>query len=219
MAKEKKITKIDLISFFMDDVTKNGKIPASIEAFSITHNITIETFKKYFSSFKALEKEIFELFFINTLNALNQDEGYHNFDQRNKVLIFYYTFFENLTANRAYVLVALQSDTKSLKPLKKLSKLKNNFESYINSLEINRIDFNQEAIERLQTKALKKAAWFQLLTILKFWSEDISDSYEKTDVFIEKSINTSFDLIDTKLMKSILDLGKFMIKEKKHFKL
>ncbi len=219
MAKEKKIAKIDLISFFMDDVIKNGKIPASIEEFSSAHNISIETFKKYFSSFKALEREIFELFFINTMNALNKDEGYHNFDERNKVLIFYYTFFENLTANRAYVLVALQSDRKSLKPLKKLSKLKNNFESYINSLEINRIDFNQEVIERLQTKALKKAAWFQLLTILKFWLEDTSDSYEKTDVFIEKSINTSFDLIDTKLMKSILDLGKFMIKEKKHFKL
>ena len=55
--------------------------------------------------------------------------------------------------------------------------------------------------------------------MLKFWLEDTSESFEKTDVFIEKSINTSFDLLDTKALKSMLDLGKFIFKEKKHFKL
>ena len=218
MAKQK-ITKIDLISFFMDDVTKNKKIPYSISAFVKAYNIEEDIFYGFYGSFKALEKEIFELFFTNTMKALTQDEGYNNFDARNKVISFYYTFFENLTANRAYVLIALKNDKKSLKPLKKLSKLKNRFESYITSLEIDRIDFNQEAIENFQNKALKKTAWIQLLTILKFWLEDTSESFEKTDVFIEKSINTSFDLLDTKALKSMLDLGKFIFKEKKHFKL
>ena len=218
MAK-RKITKIDLISFFMDDVTKNKKIPSSISAFVKTHNIEEDIFYGFFKSFKAIEKEIFELFFTNTMNALTKDEGYNNFDARNKVISFYYTFFENLTANRAYVLISLKNDKNSLKPLNKLSKLKNHFESYITSLEIDRIDFNQEAIEKLQSKALKKSAWIQLLTILKFWTEDTSESFDKTDIFIEKSINTSFDLLDTKALKSIIDLGKFIFKEKKHFKL
>lgn len=219
MAKSKKITKIDIISFFMDDVTKHKEVPTSIELFVQQHAIDKNKFQEYFYSFKALEKEIFKLFFENTINALQQDEGYNSFNPRNKVLSFYYTFFENLAANREYVFVTLKSDKKSLKPLKKLSKLKNQFESYINSLEIERIDFKQETIEKLQTKTLKKAAWLQLLTILKFWLEDTSDSFEKTDVFIEKSINTSFDLIDTKVLKSMIDLGKFIFKEKKHFKL
>lgn len=203
----------------MDDVTKNKKIPSSISAFVKTHNIEEDIFYGFFTSFKAIEKEIFELFFTNTMNALTKDEGYNNFDARNKVISFYYTFFENLTANRAYVLISLKNDKNSLKPLNKLSKLKNHFESYITSLEIDRIDFNQEAIEKLQSKALKKSAWIQLLTILKFWTEDTSESFDKTDIFIEKSINTSFDLLDTKALKSIIDLGKFIFKEKKHFKL
>ena len=219
MAKQKKITRIDIISFFMDEVVKKEMIPTSIEEFAKEYNIKEDVLNGFYSSFKAIEKEIFELFFTNTMNALEQDEGYNNFNARNKALSFYYTFFENLTANRAYVLIALKSDKKSLKPLKKLSKLKNQFESYVNSLEIDRIDFSQEAIEKFQTKALKKSAWIQLLTILKFWIEDTSDSFEKTDIFIEKSINTSFDLIDTKVLKSMLDLGKFIFKEKKHFKL
>ena len=219
MTKQKKITRIDIISFFMDDVVKNTAIPSSIETFTKAYKIKEDDFYTFYASFKSIEKEIFELFFTNTINALEKDEGYNSFNARNKALSFYYTFFENLTANREYVLIALKSDKKSLKPLKKLSKLKNQFESYVNSLEIDRIDFNQEAIEKLQTKALKKSAWLQLLTILKFWMEDTSESFEKTDIFIEKSINTSFDLIDTKVLKSMLDLGKFIFKEKKHFKL
>jgi hypothetical protein len=49
---------------------------------------------------------------------------------------------------------------------------------------------------------------------MKFWLEDTSSSFEKTDIFIEKSVNTSFDLLDIKPLKSIIDFGKFLFKEK-----
>jgi hypothetical protein len=49
---------------------------------------------------------------------------------------------------------------------------------------------------------------------LKFWLDDTSKSFEKTDIFIEKSINASFDLINISPLKSVVDLGKFLIKEK-----
>ena len=219
MAKRKKNTAADILTFYMNYVSENGRIPKSVEAFAQDHNFEEDKFYEYYISFEKLEQHIFKIFFDNTITALQKSEEYANYDSRNKLLSFYYTFFENLAANRSYVLVALKSNKKSLKPLKKLSKLKNNFEYYINSLEIDKIDFNQEAIEKFQAQALKKAAWFQLLTILKFWLEDKSNSFEKTDIFIEKSINTSFDLIDTKVLKSVIDLGKFMFKEKNHFKL
>ncbi len=46
--------------------------------------------------------------------------------------------------------------------------------------------------------------------------DDTSASFEKTDVFIEKSVRASFDLIDTTPLKSLVDLGKFLYKEKIH---
>ena len=39
-------------------------------------------------------------------------------------------------------------------------------------------------------------------------------SFEKTDVFIEKSVNTSFDVLDVAPIKSLIDFGKFIFKEK-----
>jgi hypothetical protein len=51
---------------------------------------------------------------------------------------------------------------------------------------------------------------------MKFWLDDTSPSFEKTDIFIEKSVKASFDLIDTTPLKSIIDFGKFLYKEKIH---
>lgn len=218
MRKQKKITKIDIISIFMDDVVRNNKIPKSIDKFIASHKINLTVFNDNFSSLKDIEKEIFQLFYQNTITALLQDEGYNSFDVRNKTLSFYYTLFENLNANRAYVQATFSIGKKGLKSIKKLSKFRKSFEHYISSLEIDRLNFNQEIIDKFQTNALKKSAWVQFLAILKFWLEDTSDAFEKTDIFIEKSINTSFDLLDTKVLKSMIDLGKFIFKEKKHFK-
>jgi len=219
MTKQQAADKITIISFFMDFVAENGEHPTSVRNFCKQHNMKESEFNTHFSSFKSVEKEIFSLFFQNTLHALEQDDTYKNFDTKNKVLSFYYTFFENLAANRDYVLRTLKNEKNGLKSLKKLTRLKKKYIAYISDLDIERIDLGQQVIEDLQIKALQQSAWLQLLVILKFWLEDTSKSFDKTDVFIEKSINTTFHLIDTQLLKSVIDLGKFMFKEKKHFKL
>jgi len=43
---------------------------------------------------------------------------------------------------------------------------------------------------------------------------DESPSFEKTDVAIEKSVNTIFDLFDNTPLNNVLDFGKFLWKEK-----
>jgi hypothetical protein len=108
----------------------------------------------------------------------------------------------------------LDKDQGDLKGLKVLSGLKQHFTAYINTLEIQMLDIKQEQLEKIQERALKESAWFQLLLTMKFWLDDTSSSFEKTDIFIEKSVNTTFDVIDIAPLKSVLDLGKFLFKEK-----
>ena len=49
---------------------------------------------------------------------------------------------------------------------------------------------------------------------MKFWLDDTSPAFEKTDVFIEKSVKASFDIMNIAPIKSVIDLGKFLFKEK-----
>ncbi|GAL73145.1 hypothetical protein JCM19302_307 [Jejuia pallidilutea] len=95
-----------------------------------------------------------------------------------------------------------------------LSGLKQHFTTYVSELGIQMLDIKQEQLEKLQDNALKESAWLQLLLTMKFWLDDTSASFEKTDIFIEKSVNTTFDVLDIAPLKSVLDLGKFLFKEK-----
>lgn len=49
---------------------------------------------------------------------------------------------------------------------------------------------------------------------MNFWKSDDSAAFEKTDVAVEKSVNTIFDVFDNTPLENILDFGKFLYKEK-----
>jgi hypothetical protein len=63
-------------------------------------------------------------------------------------------------------------------------------------------------------RSLDESLWVQLILCFKFWMDDDSAGLEKTDIFIEKSINTGFDLLNVQPLQSVIDLGKFLFHEK-----
>ncbi len=214
MAKKKNIKAQDLYGFYMDYVLEHNEQPKTIYAFAKHNNFEESKFYEHFSSFDALEKNIFKAFYDNTLVALHSSEDYPNFEPRDKLLSFYFTFFENLTANRSYVVYALNQHKNSLKSLQSLGSLKSSFTHYIKDLNIELIDVKQDTLEKIQNRGLTETTWLQLLITIKFWLDDTSTSFEKTDIFIEKSVNTSFDVLNVAPLKSLIDFGKFIFKEK-----
>lgn len=214
MAKKKNITSDAIVSFYMDYILAHGEQPKNVYLFAKENNFEEATFYQFFTSFDVLEEEIFSIFGSNTIDLLSKSEEFETFDARNKLLSFYFTFFEQLTANRSYVVHSLTAEKKPLQSLKSLKGLRHIFTAFVETLDIKTIDLNQERIERFQTKAIKETAWVQLMLTMKFWLDDTSKSFDKTDQYIEKSVNASFDLIDNTPLKSIVDFGKFIFKEK-----
>ena len=88
---------------------------------------------------------------------------------------------------------------------------------FVNNLDIKKPELFSDKLKSFQDKSLEELTWIQLLVILKFWMDDTSVGFEKTDVFIEKCVTTSFDLMDTTPLNSLMDLGKFLFKEKTNF--
>lgn len=215
MARKKNITKENLITWYMEFVLENNHDPKSVFSFAKEHNFEEADFYKYYGSFEAIEQSIFSEFFNNTIKVLAKSEEYPNYDARNKLLSFYFTFFEMLTLNRSYVVYALKN--KDLKSFKSLKHLRADYRTFVSNIGIEKIDLKQEKLEKIQDKATQESSWMHLLITLKFWLDDTSPSFEKTDIFIEKSINARFDLMDIKPLKSIIDFGKFILKEKVNF--
>ncbi|GAB5563793.1 MAG: TetR family transcriptional regulator C-terminal domain-containing protein [Winogradskyella sp.] len=218
MAKKKNTTQNDIVSLYMDYVLTHNQRPKTVYAFAKENKFEEQKFYEFFTSFDVLEQSIFQIFFDNTIELLNKSEDYQNFEAKDKLLSFYYTFFEMLSANRSYVVYAA-GDKQSMVTFNKITgKLKCSFNKYIKHLNIDTLDLRQDQLEKLKNRGISESFWFQMVLIFNFWMKDTSSSFEKTDLFIEKSVRASFDLLDTTPLNSLIDFGKFLFKEKMHMK-
>ncbi|HEX8017247.1 MAG TPA: TetR family transcriptional regulator C-terminal domain-containing protein [Flavobacterium sp.] len=212
--KKNNITRDDIVSKYMNEVLEKGQKPKSVYHFAKENDFTEAEFYAFFGTLEGLEKEIFRLFFVNTIDLLNKNTDYLEYDMKNKMLSFYFTFFEILTANRSYVLQSLKLDRNPLKNLVQLTSLRDSFKEYVSEILTDDYRLELEKLQKFQEKAIQESAWLQLMLTIKFWKDDESAAFEKTDIFIEKSVNASFELMNVAPMNHLIDLGKFLFKEK-----
>lgn len=213
-AQKKILSKEDIVSTYMNQVLEKGEKPKSVYHFAKENDFTEAEFYTFFGTLEGLEKEIFRLFFTNTVDLLHKNTDYQEYDMKNKMLSFYFTFFEVLTANRSYVLQSLKLDRNPLKNLAQLTLLRNSFKEYVSEILTDDYRIEQEKLQKFQEKGIQETAWLQLMMTIKFWMDDASPAFEKTDIFIEKSVNASFELMNVAPINHLIDLGKFLFKEK-----
>lgn len=210
---KKKATRETVIEAYMNYVLEHERTPASVYKFCKDIEISEEVFYGFFGSFDGLMQTIWNEFFDHTVKLLEKNNEYATYSNRDKMLSFYFTFFELLTANRSYVLFALGENRDMMKNLAQLKGLRKHIKEFASELIA---DANFEKSNRLLKQPLtvfSEGAWLQTLFILKFWMEDNSASFEKTDLVIEKSVRAIFDLFDNTPLESVLDFGKFLWKE------
>jgi hypothetical protein len=216
MAKKKtaEISKDTIVSHYTDYVLTYGKKPHSVYDFTKSISLEETQFYKYFASFEALEEQFFPDMLHYTLELLSTTSEYEQYDAVQKLSCFYFTFFEIATANRSFVMYLLNQERMPLKNLLKLKILRKDFLSYVKTVLDTPFKVDNQRITDIQNRVVHEGAWLQFLSILNYWTEDNSPSFEKTDVFIEKSIKASFDMVYNVPIESILDFGKFIWKEK-----
>lgn len=213
-SKKKLVTDDAIISMYMDYVLGNNAEPKNVFSFCKENKIEEADFYKFFGSLDALRQEIWVKFFENAEGSINKDEAFKSYSDKNKLLTLYFTLFEILTLNRSYVMFSLKENKEGLKNLKSLKQFRNHFKDFIVSIIDENENMVSDKISKITKPVFAEGAWIQFLFLLKFWMDDTSVGFEKTDVLIEKSVNTVVDLLDTKPLKSLFDLGKFLWKEK-----
>ena len=212
--KKTTITRDKIVSLYMNYKLENNNKPKSVYQFAKENGFEEKDFYSFFGTLESIEKEIFKLFLEKTLDLIQKDPSYETYDMKSKMLSFYFTFFEMLSANRSYVVMSLKEHQNQLKNLMQLSSLRVEFKNYINTIITDEVRIQFEKLRNIQEKAIQESAWIQFLMALKFWLDDESASFEKTDIFIEKSVKASFELMNITPLESLIDFGKFLFKEK-----
>lgn len=203
-----------IMTLYMEQILTEEHEPKSVFAFCKKHSIEESDFYSFFGSFDGLKKEIWNTFIENTINTLVNDEAYHNYSPKNKLLTLYFTFFEVLTLNRSYVLYALKDNKEGMQNMSQLKQIRKTFIEFVKN-NIASDEVQSKTLSRITRPVYSEGAWIQLLLILKYWMNDNSKGFERTDIIIEKSVNTVVDLLDSKPLDNIIDLGKFLWSERK----
>jgi hypothetical protein len=211
---KREITKHDIITAYMDYVLEHERTPKSVYKFAKDNNMSEQEFYKFFGSFESLRKDIWNTFFTMTMDVGYKNEDYDHFSNREKMLTFFYTFFELLTLNRSYVLYTLRENQNTMSNMEQLKGLRKHVKGFAKELIMQRNEDKTNIILERSETIYSEGAWIQMLFLLKFWMDDDSAGFEKTDMAIEKSVNTIFDVFDNTPLDAVLDFGKFLWKER-----
>lgn len=212
--KKKSITDDQIISFYMDEVLKNNAETKNVYQFCQAHQLEESDFYLFYGSIEALKQGTWVKFFENVKTTIDNEENYLGYSNQNKLLTLYFTLFEVLKLNRSYVYFTLKENKNGLKNLTQLKEFRNHFKAFIvDMIETQAFDENKK-VNKITKPLFAEGAWIEFLFLLKFWLEDTSKGFEKTDIMIEKTVKATFDVLDTTPLESLLDLGKFVWKEK-----
>jgi hypothetical protein len=212
------IDKKTILKKYSDYILRNNHSPKNVYSFCEDNEMSESDFYIFFANFEEIEKEYLVYFFEESLFLLGNDENYLQMDSKTRLLSLYYTYFEQLTMNRSLVMVILKNRN-PMERLKKLSKLRTMFLDFVKTLDIATMNIDLqntklEKLEKYKNKGVEELFWNNFLLTLKFWMDDTSSAFEKTDIYIEKSVEASFELVNTKPLEKLLDFGKFIWKEK-----
>lgn len=211
--KTKRLTKESIISAYMDYVLEEEAFPKSVYKFCKASKIKEADFYLHFGSLEMLKSGIWMAFYDQCMSLMEKNKEYADFSNKDKMLTFLYTFFELLTLNRSYVLYVLGDEHNMLKKSEQLKDLRKAIKKFAQKLiNIGNAKKNYKISQHNPT-IFSEGAWLQFVFLLRFWIKDDSPGFEKTDVAIEKSVNTIFDVFDNTPLENIVDFGKFLYKE------
>lgn len=209
------ITEDKIFELYGDYVLNHGERPKNIYRFAKDNEFEEKDFYNYFSSFEQIEKSILVNLFDKSVELASEVNNFDEITSKEKLLNVYFIFFENMTMNRSLILMILGNDKLHLAKIS--NQLKETHRQFIKTLDFNDWEMIQKAkddVKNFHEKAREEALWIHLVSAIEFWKKDTSPSFEKTDIFIEKTIDTGFELMDNEPLRKVVDLGKFLFKEK-----
>lgn len=215
MEKENQITADKIFELYGEYILNHGEKPKNIYRFAKDNEFEEKDFYDYFTSFEQIEKAMLVNLFDKSVALASEVNISDKITSKEKLLNVYFIFFENMTMNRSLVLMILGSD--KLHAAKISDQLKEAHRNFIKTLDFNDWSIIKEAkddVKNFHEKAREEAFWLHLVSSIEFWKKDTSPSFEKTDIFIEKTIDTGFELINNEPLRKVVDLGKFLFKEK-----
>ncbi len=188
----------------------HGRAPASVYALCKEVGIAEREFFSLFSSLDTLEALTWKALVTETIATLEADGEYGGYPARQKLLAFFFTFFELALGQRSRLLLAFPRFRVGGVPavMEKAQKVFFKWADCVVQEGIDAKEFaDRKRLSDRYPNLLFGAFWF----LVDYNLKDESDRFEDTDALIEKTVNTFCDGARSQVFDSAFDLAKFLI--------
>jgi AcrR family transcriptional regulator len=204
-----------ILEGFISHVLEHGVEPASVFKFAKDLKMKEEEFYTYFTSFESVKSAVWISIYEESIKAIESQEVFKEYSAREKFLGFLFTWIEELKKNRSYLLSLYSDKVQSLKKLSADTKdFKEKFKEFAGEIILEGKETQEIASRPFITEKYDEALWLQVVFVFRYWFDDRSPRFEKTDAAIEKSVNLAFDLMGKSALDTFLDFAKFLYQTK-----
>lgn len=201
-----------ILTGFIDEVSMNGKAPASVYAFCKAHEISEEEFYQHFNNFSTMEKAVWSELFTKTIAVVEGDPVFEEYNTREKYLAYCFTLIEHLKKNLSFYRVS--SDERNMKnalshPSVQSQKSAQSFFEGLVQMGVNNEEIKTPG---LLQKPVSKLFQLHNMFVVNYFLKDESEGFKDSDQAIEKSVRLLFDAIENSLLESAIDFTKFISK-------
>jgi Tetracyclin repressor-like, C-terminal domain len=196
---------------YLEYVLENGKKPATFFAFAKKTKLKEAELYEYYTSFEAIEAELWASFFNEAVATAQGDAAYQNYSIREKLLAIYYTWAEVLKANRSFVVYSYHTFGQPLVKSRpqELKVWRESFLSFAKGIIMEGEESREIVSRKVISDRYPEGLWLNTIYLLDFWVKDTSRNFEMSDTAIEKTVNVIMNLMSRSIIDNVLDLAKF----------
>ncbi|MCS7005082.1 MAG: TetR family transcriptional regulator C-terminal domain-containing protein [Cytophagales bacterium] len=198
-------------------VLTQGKRPSSVFAFMQEIGQEEKEFYKYFASFEAIEESVWSTIIENTLKRIKEENVYSEYSIREKLLSFCFTLVDEMKNERSFLIFCVKNNTSPSRFLftcpNFLKGFKKKFRKFAEELITEGTDSHEIPTRPFFAERYPDILWLQVQSVINYWVSDYSNNFEKTDEFIEKSVNLTFDILGRNALDSTFEFAKFIFQQ------
>jgi hypothetical protein len=199
-----------IIEHYSNHLREHGHPPQSVFRFCKELEIAESDFFRTFGSLEAVESELWRAMIERVIGSVSAGPEWESFGARQRTLAFLFAFLEASLDVRSLLLTRREL----FRPLCRNHAITGFAHAHkrFTADVIAKGQETNEVAERGPIAAIYPEVFLtHLLAVIEFHLADTSAGFERTDAFVEKSVNLAFDLIRAQAVDSAFDLVRFLL--------
>ena len=199
-----------ILDTYIAQLQKTGKAHISVHSLCLDLKIGEKEFYGEFSSLSAVEKHFWKGWIESIIDAVSSGKEWGAFSAKEQYLAFLFAFAGEALEHRSLLEQRFANLTLLCSP-DTLDGLKSSFKDFASAIIARGMESGEIAHRGPLGNVYPEVLYIHWRSVLEYFLKDESTRFERTDAFIEKTVELAFDLLRTQAVDSAADLIRFLL--------